>query len=280
MAKFWTLSAVMILLLNVSCASLETSRTLPSPATSFDGYPQEIEMVFVKGGCYQMGDFFNDTGPDDDPAESPVHEVCVDDFYIGKYEITQAQWKAVMGYHTLKMDELSGGLNSPVGNVSWQEVHDFISKLNSKKGGGNYRLPTEAEWEYASRSGGKKERFSGTSDVEELGDFAWYEENSGNKIHPVGTRKPNGLGIHDMSGNVWEMTSDVFSNDYYAVSPRDNPKGPDKPEAKDDEHTERGGCASGSYLNQRTARRTSFYEGWGPGSNRSWSTGFRVVRTP
>lgn len=179
----------------------------------------EIEgMVFVKGGCYQMGDTFGDGDSD----EKPVHEVCVDDFYIGKYEVTQGQWKEIMGSNPSYFKNC--GDNCPVDNVSWDDVQYFINKLNQKKGK-KYRLPTEAEWEYGAGSGGKKEKFAGTSSETELGEFAWYGSNSGKQTHPVGQKKPNGLGLYDMSGNIWEWVQDWYDSGYYNTSPRNNPTG-------------------------------------------------------
>ena len=125
-----------------------------------------MEFVFVKGGCYQMGDTFGDGYSD----EKPVHEVCVDDFYIGKYEVTQAQWEKVMGNNPSYFKNCD---NCPVEQVSWNDIQEFINRLNSKAGGNKYRLPTEAEWEYAARSGEKREKYSGGDDCDSVG---WYEK--------------------------------------------------------------------------------------------------------
>ena len=217
-----------------------------SASAAFKGLhpPMEIEpellgppegMVFVKGGCYEMGDTFGDGIGN----ERPVHTVCVDDFYMGKYEVTQEEWVAVMGNNP---SHFKGCDKCPVESVSWDDVQVFISKLNSKTGK-NYRLPTEAEWEYAASSGGKKEKFAGFSDESQLYLYAnfcgsnctptWktkttttnhndrYENTS-----PVGTYKPNGLGLYDMSGNVSEWVSDWYDWSYYRISPKDNPVGP------------------------------------------------------
>jgi formylglycine-generating enzyme len=179
--------------------------------------PPAIDLVQVKGGCYRMGDIFLAGGAD----ERPDHEVCVGDFAIGKYPVTQQQWFRVTGNNpSLYRDDD----NLPVENVSWHEVRAFIKALREQTGK-NWRLPTEAEWEYAARSGGRSEKYPGTSSELELGDYAWLESNSGLKTHPVGSKKPNGLGLYDMAGNVWQWVQDRYDRDYYQQSPRHNPQG-------------------------------------------------------
>jgi formylglycine-generating enzyme required for sulfatase activity len=259
----WSFGAVVILSGTLGCAG--AGAPAPSPGEPAGG----LELVEVKGGCYRMGAADDDC--DATPEEKPAHEVCVGDFRIGKYEVTQGQWKAVMGAGP-SIASTCAADRCPVDNVSFGEVQDFIARLNARGGGRTYRLPTEAEWEYAARSGGKDERYAGGKELDRV---AWYADNSGKINHPVGVKLPNGLGLHDMSGNVWEMTSDWYAAGYYATSPRDNPTGP----AGGDDHVVRGGCRTGGVANQRTSRRTFINDrtkGLGLGGN----VGFRLVATP
>jgi len=222
----------------------------------------EPEMVFVEGGCFQMGDIFG-KGDDD---ERPVHEVCVDDFYIGKYEVTQREWMELMWKNPSIFKKCD---DCPVEYVSWYDISKYIKKLKEKTGK-NYRLPTEAEWEYAARSGGKKEVKSGISDLFYIGDYIWFEENSGAKTHPVGKKKPNGLGIYDMSGNVSEWVWDVYDKRYYKESPKDNPKGP--LDIREFPHAFRGGCC----INESWSLRTTNRHGYKP-NVKSPVLGFRLA---
>jgi formylglycine-generating enzyme required for sulfatase activity len=215
-----------------------------------------MEFISVKGGCYQMGE----------GSSYAVHEVCVDDFYIGKYEVTQGQWKAVMGNNPSYFKDC--GDNCPVEEVSWNDIQDFITKLNNKTGK-NYRLPTEAEWEYAARSGGKDEKYAGTSNESELGEYAWYDKNSGSKTHPVGQKKPNGLGLYDMSGNVWEWVNDWYDSDYYKNSPKNNPTGPSSGK---EYKVHRGGSWLGSAGSLVASSRD-----WNEATTRDIYGGFRLV---
>ncbi|KAF5430766.1 Formylglycine-generating enzyme, partial [Candidatus Methanophagaceae archaeon] len=142
--------------------------------------------------------------------EKPVHKVKIKNpFYLGTYLVTQAEWKAVMG------DEPSDfkGDDLPVERVSWDKVQEFIKKLNEKEGTDKYRLPSEAEWEYACRAGTTTKYSFGDSESE-LGKYAWYGENSGDKTHPVGQKKPNPWGLYDMHGNVWEWVQDKWHGNY------------------------------------------------------------------
>lgn len=216
---FLILSSVMVL----ACVDVRSAKVNPEATSSAKAKSSKLpdeaaeiakNMIFVKGGCYLMGDIFG-AGLSN---EKPVHEVCVDDFYIGKYEVTQGQWLAIMGDNPAHFKDC--GSNCPVEQVSWDDAQKFITKLNSLAGTNKYRLPTEAEWEYAARSGGKSEQFSGGADLEKV---AWYEENSEQRTHPVGEKQPNGLGLYDMSGNVWEWVQDKYNDKAYRTHEHTNP---------------------------------------------------------
>lgn len=186
-------------------------------------------MKLVEGGTFQMG---HDSKYYDDEE---LHTVSLSTFYMGETEVTQALWKAVMGNNPSYFK----GDNLPVERVSWTDCQEFIRKLNQLTGK-NFRLPTEAEWEYAARGGNKSRgyKYSGSN---YLDDVAWYEDHSGDKTHPVKSKKPNELGIYDMSGNVFEWCSDWYDYDYYRKSPSNNPQGPSKGPGSDPAHVTRGG---------------------------------------
>ena len=175
------------------------------------------EMVWVRGGTFRMG-ATSEQGSDAYSREKPVHSVTLSGYYIGKTEVTQALWKAVMGSNPSGFK----GDNLPVECVSWDDCQVFIRKLNSLTGQ-NFRLPTEAEWEFACRGGNNSRgyKYSGSNYIDNV---AWYEDNSGEKTHPVATKLPNELGIYDMSGNVWEWCADWYGD--YSSGAQTNPKGP------------------------------------------------------
>ena len=174
-------------------------------------------MVYVSGGTFTMG-ATSEQGSDAYVKEKPTHNVTLSSFYLCKYEVTQALWKAVMGNNP----SCSRGNNLPVENVSWNDCQTFISRLNNLTGK-NFRLPTEAEWEYAARGGNRSRgyKYSGSNVPS---DVAWFSDSGGNKTHPVGTKSPNELGLYDMSGNVFEWCSDCYGT--YSSSAQTNPTGP------------------------------------------------------
>ena len=218
-----------------------------------------IEMVRVEAGTFTMGATPEMENPLDD--EKPAHQVTLtNDYYIGKYEVTQALWKAVMGNNP----SCFKGDNLPVEKVSWDDCQKFISKLNSITGK-RFRLPTEAEWEYAAR-GGKKSRGHQYSGSNNLSDVAWYDDNSDSKTHAVGSKQANELGIYDMSGNVYEWCQDWKGA--YSSSSQVNPTGATSGSSR----VFRGGCWSSA---ARFCR--SLYRFNGKPDYRSSGLGLRLV---
>jgi formylglycine-generating enzyme required for sulfatase activity len=169
-----------------------------------------MEFVLVRGGRYLMGNSLDDGCKD----ESPAHEIVVEDFYLGKYPVTQYQWLKVMGYNP---SNCGSSEQCPVDSVSCDMAMEFIFSLNHQTAGLSltYRLPAEAEWEYAVRNRGKGGRFPEGFD---LRDIAWYCANSGADTHPVGEKEPNELGLYDMRGNIWEWCEDWYSAEAYRLS--------------------------------------------------------------
>ena len=174
-----------------------------------------MEFVYIPEGCFMMG-----SSPDDEDHqkdEGPVHEVCLSAFWMGKYPVTQGQWKKIMGDNPAKFKK---GDNYPVEKVSWNDAQKFITKLN-KKSGKKFRLPTEAEWEYACRAKSSY-TYSGGDNLDAV---AWHNGNSGGTTHSVGQKKSNDFGLYDMSGNVWEWCADWHREGYHNFSCK-NPIGP------------------------------------------------------
>jgi formylglycine-generating enzyme required for sulfatase activity len=172
--------------------------------------PHNIEMVYVPAGSFMMG-------AENADDEMPVHEVSLDSFYVGKYEITQRQWREVMGTNPSTYT----GEDHPIESVSWDDAQAFAQIL-SERTGRRYRLPTEAEWEYAARAGSVTDFHFG-DDTLALAEYAWFRGNSGGTTHPVGLKQPNAWGLHDVAGNVWEWCQDWWDPEYYERSPSHNP---------------------------------------------------------
>lgn len=215
-------------------ADLEEEPKTPTPKS--DDFP--YEMVFVKGGKFRMGNEYGDQ------KEKPVHPVTVRDFYIGMYEVTQEMYQKVMGANPSRFQ---GCANCPVEKVSWHDAQSFIKKLNEMTGL-KYRLPTEAEWEYAAKGGAKitQTRYAGSDDANEVG---WYKDNSAFKTKPIGGKRPNELSIFDMSGNVSEWVEDWYEP--YTLDEKENPTGPINGESK----VFRGGCYGNSDMQTTVTTR-------------------------
>jgi len=235
---------------------------MPAPAAGQQmtldlGGGVEMKLAFIPAGEFQMG---SDSGSND---EKPVHKVRISKpFYMGLTEVTQRQYEAVMGSNPSYFK----GADNPVEQVSWNDAVEFCKKLSAKTGKA-VRLPTEAEWEYASRAGSKTAYCFGDSDSG-LGEYAWYGNNSDSKTHPVGQKKPNAWGLFDMHGNVWEWCSDWYDEGYYGKSASDDPTGASSGSSR----VLRGGSWLNSANFTRSATRPWLYP-----SVTLNSYGFRVV---
>ena len=221
-----------------------------------------VAMISIKGGAFLLGSDKEDNKLDPQMSSIPQHEVNLSDFKLARTEVTQALWKSVMGTNPCKLQ----GDSLPVNDVSWLDVQQFITKLNQYTGL-NYRLPTEAEWEFAAGGGlYKGTLFPGTNFESEVGEFAWTFENSNGVPHPVATKKPNQLGLYDMSGNVWEWCSDWLG--LYPNEKINNPLGP----SVGIRRAHRGGCWRGGFCMTNNVRRG----GYEPASHNS-RIGFRLA---
>jgi formylglycine-generating enzyme required for sulfatase activity len=244
-----------------------------------------MEFAFVKGGCFQMGSPSNEKERDGDETK---HEACVDDFYMGKHEVTNRQYRQFKSRHSSK-DYKGHTLdddNQPTVYVSWNHARDYVKWLNSRyTGSGKFRLPTEAEWEYAARAGTSTSRFWGdnpnsacrcASVRDQSAKREWPEWTVHNcddgylTTAPVGSFEPNPWGLYDMLGNVWEWTGDWYGKKYYNTSPRMNPKGP----SSGSRRVLRGGSWRDLPRGVRSAYRSRLEPG-----NRNNNLGFRLLST-
>ena len=237
----------------------EAELKVPAAESSWKS-PLGMEFAWIPAGDFEMGSPEGEAGRDDDERQHGVR--ISEGFWMGKYEVTQGEWEAVMGSNP---SNFKGCGRCPVEQVSWNEVQGFVRNLNEResRSGNKYRLPTEAEWEYAARSGTVGAHYG------DLDEIAWYDENSGDRTHPVGEKRANGWGLHDMLGNVWEWTADWYGKEYPSGLVTD-PRGPSTGSGR----VRRGGGWNGHARYVRSANRFSNSPGI-----RYYSVGFRLVRT-
>jgi len=221
-----------------------------------------LQFVHIPSGTFTIGSPTSETDRYED--EKQVDVTLTEGFYLQTTEVTQWQWRAVMGKNPSFFQDC--GDNCPVEHVSWNDVQEFIHQLNLKEGVDIYRLPTEAEWEYACRAGSKK-RFCYGDDEQRLREYAWFAENSEGRTHPVGQKKPNAWGLYDMHGNVWEWCQDWYGE--YPGKAVIDPKGP----SKGPKRVNRGASVVNASWNVRNALRTS-----DPPDFNGGLTGFRIVK--
>ena len=221
-----------------------------------------MSFVLIPAGSFTMGSPAGEPGRDPDERLHPV--TISNPFYLQTTEVTQKQWTQLMGNNPSSFKDR--GDDCPVENISWNGAQEFILKLNQKESGAKYRLPTEAEWEYACRAGNKG-RFCFGDEEARLGEYAWYSGNSGGKTHPVGQKKPNTWGLYDMHGNVWEWCQDWYGD--YSTSQVTDPTGPKAGEGR----VFRGGSWGIYAKHVRSASRNGRRPGY-----RHYYLGFRVAR--
>ncbi|MDR1043799.1 MAG: formylglycine-generating enzyme family protein [Candidatus Adiutrix sp.] len=254
--KLWSLAALYACLLILTPgASLAAEKTYTNSLG--------MEFILIPAGSFTMG--ADKKFEDATDGETPQHLVSISQpFYLGAYEVTQAQWTAVMENNP----NIFKGRSNPVEMVSWDDAQEFIKRLNQQEGHSRYRLPTEAEWEYAARAG-TTGAYSFGDDKDSLGRYAWYLDNSGEQTHPVGQKQPNAWGLYDMHGNVWEWVQDDYGN--YSSSSVTDPKGPSSGSFR----VFRGGSWNNSARACRAAYRNLSLPGY-----RYGSIGFRLALSP
>ena len=281
-----TIPILSLLFALFGCSQLDTAapraQTAPRATVQAEtkAYTNSIRMEFIAipAGSFMMG--AGDSDPDADGSEKPQHKVTISKpFSIGKYEVTQAQWEAVMGSNPYTLDRSNPYYNLPgmkeritrpthPATVSWNDAQKFIQGLNAKEGHNRYRLPTEAEWEYAARAG-TTTAYSFGDNISDLGRYAWYGEDfASGGTHPVGQKLSNPWGLSDVHGNAWEWVQDWYGENYYAQSPSTDPKGP----ASGSQRVVRGG----SWHQTADSWRSSFGKSYEP-DYRGISIGFRLV---
>ncbi len=268
---------ILIILSGLSCEKSSD----PNAATGkpkIVGTRTGIEMVLIPAGWFEMG---SEKGEAD---ESPVHKIWVDSFLMDRYEVTQEHYAKLAGSNPSHFRDNS----KPVDTITWADAALYCNLRSRAEElqscydeetaecdftANGYRLPTEAEWEYACRSRTDTEFFFG-SDMRKLGSYAWYAENSNDRTHPAGQKKPNAFGLYDMYGNVAEWCNDVYSGDYYKLSPSGNPRGPEE----GDKQVLRGGAWDSSIDHCRSAWRKGEEFGFVDACIAQNTIGFRCVR--
>jgi formylglycine-generating enzyme required for sulfatase activity len=231
-----------------------------------------MTLVLIPAGAFMMGS--PDSGIDAEENERPLHKVRITKpFWLGKYEVTVGQFRKFIEESDYRRSEWRNAFDGqtdehPVVNVSWDDAVAFCQWL-SKREDKSYRLPTEAEWEYACRAG-TTTRWSFGDNEGDLGEYAWYEDNSAEKTHPVGQKQTNAWGLYDMHGNVWEWCADWYAKDYHSKSPTNDPAGP----SSRTHRVLRGGSWDDCAWNCRSARRFDLLS-----DSRIPYIGFRVART-
>ncbi len=266
-----TISNILLPKVSFQLTSLLAAIFLPALCSAAGSTPQtytnSVQMAFVQipSGTFFMGSQDYEEGSS---KEKPRHKVHISKpFCLGKYEVTQKQWLTVMG---TEHPSNFPSPDRPVDEVSWNDVQAFIQKLNETENVHLYRLPTEAEWEYAARAGSETAfSFGDLSNDNSLQKYAWYELNSGKQSHPVGTLQPNPWGLYDMHGNISEWVQDLYDKKYYSASPQVDPKGP----ATGKKRVVRGG----SWIHQAYSCRSAF-RGYFSADYTDSDFGFRIVR--
>ena len=261
------LLATSLLTMTTGCAVAPSAPTeAPAPGSTWRDPIAGIEFAWVPGGCFQMG---SATESVPSAVDERQHHVCVDGFWMGRVEITNAQFRRFRPRHPRWFvdDRVDGdrarGDEYPVVQVSWHDAKRFADWLSSRTDE-RMRLPTEAEWEFACRAGGRSTVHCGEGIPSEL---AWWRGNAGQEIHPVGAKRPNGLGLFDMSGNVWEWTCSAYDKDYEGGLERRCT------ESADVIRSYRGGAYNGSQSEIRAAKRN-----WAGADHADFHVGFRLVR--
>ncbi len=234
-------------------------------SVNINRYLPDVKFVVITGGTFMMGSQDDEEGRDND--EGPIHQVTISTFEMMTTEITQEQWQAIINYNP---SSYRRGDNLPVEHVSWLQVQRFIQEINQLDSNYHYRLPTEAEWEYACRAGTRTSFYCG-NDLNALEEVCWFNRNSRRHSHSVAEKEPNAWGLYDMHGNVWEWCQDSYNENYYSRSPEQDPLSVVNAALR----VARGGSWHSTWSNCRSASRLELESGYNSGTV---ICGFRLVR--